>query len=133
MPVETIGLAETLRHAALTAFGLIMAATPLALWVAWSKTTFILVLAIGAAAGVLFCVLYGHEKSSDEEQREDSSPGTMENLDDEFFLELSSLGPFVYHNRRPEDPTFRRKMDGLLGMRLETSDGQRRTKTLADN
>jgi cation transport ATPase len=54
MPAETKKPLEALRNAALTAAGLIIAATPLALWVAWPQATFVLGVGAGAAFGLLF-------------------------------------------------------------------------------
>ena len=47
---------------AIVVLGLILMATPLALWVAWSKTVLLVVLATGIAAGVLICVLVRFER-----------------------------------------------------------------------
>ena len=43
--------------------------------------------------------------------RRNSAPTTR--LSDEFLSELSSMGPWIYHNRLPGDPGFQRKMDRL--------------------
>jgi hypothetical protein len=106
---------EALRNIALTAAGLIMVATPLALWLAWSQATFVLVLGAGAAFGLLFFVLYPDTRATtNQEQRKDPNSKTMENLDDKFLSELSDMGPFIYHhNRLSGDSRFRRKMARL--------------------
>ncbi len=67
MLFETKTLVERLKSVAMTACGLVMAVMPLALWVAWSQSSFIVILASGAIACILFCVLLGSEKSSDSE------------------------------------------------------------------
>jgi len=104
---------EALRNAALTVAGLIMTATPLALWLVWSQATFVLVLGVGAAFGLLFFVLYADTRATSPEQRKDPNSRTMENLDDKFLSELSDMGPFIYHNRLSGESRFRRKMAGL--------------------
>ncbi len=114
MPADTKKPLEALRNAALTAAGLMLAATPLALWLAWSQAMFVLVLGAGAAFGLLFFVLYADTRvTTDQEQRKDPNSKTMENLDDKFLSELSDMGPFIYHNRLSGDSRFRRKMARL--------------------
>jgi hypothetical protein len=120
MPAETKKPLEVLRNAALIAAGLIMAATPLALLVAWPHATFVLGLGASAAFGLLFFVMYADTRATDEEQRKDSSSRTMEYLDEEFLSELSNMGPFIYHNRLSGESRFRRKM-ALLKKKLVSS------------
>ncbi len=67
MLFEASTLVERLRNATMTACGLVTAVTPLALWIAWSQTSFVIMLASGATAGIVFCVLLGREKTSDTE------------------------------------------------------------------
>ena len=110
MSIRTSALAERLRIYVLTLAGLIMAATPLALWVAWSQTVFILVLAVFVTAGVCFYVLISCERSDGEARHDDES---RVHLSNEFLTELSDMGPWVYHNRRVGDASFQRKMDSL--------------------
>jgi hypothetical protein len=114
MPADTKKPLEALRNAALTAAGLMLAATPLALWLAWSQAMFVLVLGAGVAFGLLFFVLYADTRATtNQEQHKDPNSKTMENLDDKFLSELSDMGPFIYHNRLSGDSRFRRKMDRL--------------------
>ena len=110
MPIQTKRLTRRLRIYAATSLGLIMAATPLALWVAWSQTGFILVLAVFATAIVLFSMLSVFDEPRGSDQRDAESTAR---LSDEFLSELSDMGPWVYHHRRPGDPDFQRKMDLL--------------------
>jgi hypothetical protein len=56
------GLLVCLRKAALTACGLVMAMTPLALWIAWSQTVFAIVFACGLGAVVLLGILLGPDE-----------------------------------------------------------------------
>ena len=46
-----------LNTIAMIVFGITLAVTPLALWVAWTLPIFVTVVAVGSAAGVLICVL----------------------------------------------------------------------------
>jgi hypothetical protein len=103
MSADTKKPLEALRNAALTAAGLMLAATPLALWLAWSQAMFVLVLGAGAAFGLPFFVLYADTRATNQEQRKDPNSRTMENLHDEFLSKLSDMGPFIYHNRLSGD------------------------------
>ena len=57
METQLHGKTEGLRELALTVFGLIVAVTPLILWVAWSRTLFVSVLLASAGALALIFVL----------------------------------------------------------------------------
>ncbi len=113
MPVLANPLAETLRHVGMIVFGAILALTPLALWVAWTETVFVIVLAVGAVAGVLCCVLADGPDAVLEDRRELSRPRSTETLPDEFVAGLHGLFPLIYHHRRIGDPFFQRKLDRL--------------------
>jgi hypothetical protein len=114
MPAETKRPLEALRNAALIAAGLIMAAIPLALWVAWSQATLVLGLAAGGAFGLLCLVLYADTRAATEEQRKDPSSRTMEELDEEFLSALTGMEPFVYHHTRLSgNSRFQRRMARL--------------------
>ena len=67
MLFDTTTLVGCLKNAAMTTCGLVLAAMPLALWTAWSQISFILILVGGVAAGLVFCVLVGDEKTVDSE------------------------------------------------------------------
>ncbi len=114
----------------MTVFGLILALTPPALWVAWTGTGFIIVLAAGATAGVLYCVLAGYQDPLVEDRGPARDPGTRQSLSDEFLAELSSLGPWTYHNRRFGDAAFRRKMESLLRLNETAEERRRRTEVV---
>ena len=105
------GSSNALKHYAAIALGMILMLTPLALWVAWTGTMFFIVLAIGAAAAVLYCLLPGDQESAHAKPDQRNGPTV---LSDEFLTELTKLGPWIYHNRRPGDPVFQRKIDRVL-------------------
>jgi len=83
------------REAGLTVLGLIVMVTPLALWVAWSESVFIFVLASSVVAVIAICVLAGHDGRRNEDEHH---AGPTQKLSDESLSELSDLGPFVYHH-----------------------------------
>ena len=91
--------ADSLITPGLILLGLVVMVTPLALWVAWTDTLLLVVLAAGATAGVLYCVLVRFEKPVDPAQSEPSDYVRAENLPDEMIEELQSLHPFIHHHR----------------------------------
>ena len=78
--------------------GLVLMATPLALWVAWSQTVLLVVLASGVTAAVLYCVLVRFEKPDLPDRRAPSDRHRAETLPDKMIDELQRLHPFIYHN-----------------------------------
>ncbi len=111
-------------------FGLLLALTPPALWVAWTETGFIIVLATGATAGVLYWLLAGFQDPLLGDRGQARDPGSRQSLSDEFLAELSSLGPWTYHNRRMGDAAFRRKMESLLRLNEAAEERRRRTEVV---
>jgi hypothetical protein len=105
--------AAHMRDIALTVFGLIVAVTPLALWVAWSESVFILVLAGSIGALALICVLVRGTRQPGDDERQTARPGHTQHLSDESLAELSELGPFIYHHRRTGGPRFQSSMRTL--------------------
>lgn len=102
--------ADTLVSFGLVVLGLILMATPLAIWVAWSGTVLVIVLATGTAAGVLYCVLVRFEKPASTKGREAPAKAPPEGLPEPVMDELQKLHPFVHHNRQSESPEFHAAM-----------------------
>ena len=101
-----------LRMTALVAGGLIIAAMPIALWLAWPHADLVLGVGAGTVFLLLLCVLHLERRTASRQQQK-ADPRTMEDLDDAFLSQLSNMQPFVYHNRKSADPGFRRKMAHL--------------------
>ena len=97
----------------LAILGLILMATPLALWVAWSGPVLLLVLGIGLAAGVLFCILADYERPPDPSERTRTAEPRRATAADEVTEEIHGLHPFVYHNRLSATARFRAAMTRL--------------------
>ena len=112
------------------AFGLLLALTPLALWVAWTTTGFVMVLAAGATAGVLYWLLAAYDDPLLEDRGQARDPGSRQALSVEFLAALSSLGPWTYHNRRLGDAAFRSKMESLLRLNETAEERRRRTEVV---
>ena len=80
----------------LIVLGFVLMVTPLALWAAWSETVLLIVLATGAAAALLYCLLAPFESPGPPGQgapavRRDALP---DDLPDELLDELQSLHPY---------------------------------------
>lgn len=103
-------LADNLTTLGLVFLGLVLTATPLALWVAWTQTIFLAVLAIGVMAGVLYCLLVGFERPAGPARREASDDFGPGDVPDSYIEELQGLHPFIHHHRASGGPKFRRAM-----------------------
>ena len=95
-------LADGLITLTLVLLGLVLMATPLALWVAWTDTVLLLVLAAGITAGALYCVLVYLEKPVGDGAR---SLRTRL-LSDEAVADLQDLHPFIHHHQPSGGPKF---------------------------
>lgn len=95
-----------MRDKALTLLGLMVTATPLALWVAWSQAVFVIVLAGCIGALALVCVLAVGEEDA-------PGRGPARTLSNESLAQLSALGPFTYHHRRSGARRFQEGMRSL--------------------
>jgi uncharacterized membrane protein len=113
LSIGVTGLATVLRQTAVTVFGLVLLVTPLALWIAWTDTVLVVVLAIGAVAGVLCSLLAGDRDAGATDRGEVAGPERAPVVSDRFLAEMTGIGPWIYHNRISADPGFRRKMDRL--------------------
>ena len=114
--------ADSLRSTGLLVFGFLLMMTPLALWVAWSDTILLLVLAVGTMAGVLYCVLVPFEGPAPSPGNRASVPVQGETLPDGLIEELQSLHPFIHHHRPSGGSRFRIVM-GRLKARLDREPG----------
>ena len=99
-----------------TACGIILAATPLALWIAWTPSGFLIVLATSAASVVLLGVLLSRASSRDEAPSGGYRDELRVVLPDRFAEEVHAVSPLTYHHARVEPPRFRRAMDRLRRM-----------------
>jgi hypothetical protein len=97
----------------LMVLGSVLMATPLALWVAWSDSILLAVLAAGVMAGVLYCVLIRFEKPDNPGRSALSDHVRARNLPDKFVAELQKLHPFIHHHQPSGGPKYRMAMDRL--------------------
>ncbi len=98
--------ADGLITRGLILLGLVLMVTPLALWVAWTETIFLAVLATGATALVLYGVLDRFERPANPARRETSDDLPAVKMPDELIVELQDLHPFIHHHRPSGGPKF---------------------------
>jgi ABC-type transport system involved in cytochrome bd biosynthesis fused ATPase/permease subunit len=91
-----------LRGIAESGLGIVLASTPLLLWIAWTATILLGVMAIAVLSAALLVLL----TESSREQ-----PGTARTpLSPEFIDEVQQLFPLTYHHSLHETQRFRRAM-----------------------
>ena len=113
--VELPKALQSLIAGTMTLLGLILMATPLALWVAWSETILFGVLATGFAAGVLYCVLARFEEPGRPAKGKPGADRRPMALPDEALEDLRGLHPYIHHHRPTGSPEFRSVMRRLYG------------------
>lgn len=96
---------------AVTVLGMILLAVPLALWVAWSRAGFTIVLLTGLVSGILIVVLLCRQRSADvtEANADNDSSAILEDL----VKELHAIFPLTYHHSLNGHARFRRAMEKL--------------------
>ncbi len=94
--------ADRLITLGLTLIGIVIVVTPLALWVAWTETIFLVVLVTGATAAALYGVLARFERPPAQIEPSDSVRPVI--LPKNFLLELQRLHPFIHHHRPSGSP-----------------------------
>ena len=125
-PVREIDPARSAEHnrcvavrfasVGVTVCGIVLAATPLALWVAWTRNGFLVVLATAAVCVVALGVLLTRMPRDDESVDGGNGDGARTRLPDRFVEEIHAIYPLNYHHSRIEKPRFRRTMDRLRRM-----------------
>ena len=93
--------------------GLVLMVTPLALWVAWTETIFLGVLATGATALVLYGVLERFERPANPAQGETSDHVRAVNLPDKIIVDLQGLHPYRHQHRPSGSSKFHTAMNRL--------------------
>ncbi|MDX1376086.1 MAG: hypothetical protein R3357_11010 [Burkholderiales bacterium] len=102
-----------LKGAVETVLGLVLAAVPLALWVARSPGVLLAVIGTGGVCAVLLIALSWLGDETPEEAPDSRADPARADVPDAFVEELHQLFPLVYHHSRREKPRFRRTMETL--------------------
>jgi len=107
------GSAGLVRSTVVTALGIVLAAVPIALWVAWSQEIFFGVLAVGGLCAALCVWLVDLRSSRGEDRPHDDAVGERAELPDQFVAEIHRIFPLTYHHSRVGRERFRRAMERL--------------------
>jgi len=94
--------------------GLVLAAVPLALWVAWSPAVYYLVFAVCFVAAGLFILLT--RIGSAETPPPGAKVEAPARLGEEFITELHRQTPLTFHHRRLGDRRIRNKLARLRAL-----------------
>jgi hypothetical protein len=95
---------ERCRLIGVAALGMLLAATPLALWIAWTAALVLWVMLLAMVSAALLVLLTRDEREGS---------GSAVALPEEFIDEVQQLFPLTYHHSRFETPRFRRAMQRL--------------------
>ena len=112
--------AKRLRHIAEAGLGVVLATTPVLLWIAWTPTILLGVMVVS----VLFAILLVLLTETSPEQAGKARPP----LPPEFVDEVHQLFPLTYHHSLHETPRFRNAMKRMSQLieASEPSDPPRR-------
>jgi hypothetical protein len=104
---------DRLRAFGVGALGIILAAVPLALWVAWTPGMFLVVLGMGWAASVLIIALVDWQRFAGDDGHALRGGDSAAAVSDEFVAEIQRISPLTYHHAWIEKARFRTAMEKL--------------------
>ena len=115
MSIEPSSVADRLSAIGMTGLGLILAVTPVALWVAWTETLFLAILAVALLSAALL-VLLAHftQPEAGHPRTRDGGEEAAVVLPDDFVSEVHRIFPLTYHHSLAGRARFRRAMEKLL-------------------
>jgi len=108
-----MGLAERLGHIGVIGLGMVLAATPVALWIAWTAALVVWVMLVAVVSAALLVLLTEYRLRGTQNQGGPEGAGSRVILPEEFIEEVHRLFPLTYHHSRLETPRFRRAMQRL--------------------
>jgi hypothetical protein len=113
MPSGRAGWQERLMSAARTGLGIVLALSPVVLWVAWSPFVLAVVAAAIAVSAGMFVLLHDgrHPGAEDPVAAPQSRAGDFDA--EEFIEEIHRIFPLTYHHSLRGRARFRRAMDKL--------------------
>ena len=113
MMILGVTVVRPLKAVGETVLGILLAAVPLALWIAWSPAIlFAVIVTAGVCAALLIALSRLQDEPRDEARNLEEDPAHIE-VPDAFVEELHQLFPLVYHHSRREKQRFRRTMETL--------------------
>jgi len=110
--IERAELAERFGGIVATALGIVLALTPVALWIAWTATLVVWIMLVAVVCAMLLSMVESSLPSS-RSQRNGAGAGGRVVLPEEFIAEVHRLFPLTYHHSRHETARFRQAMKKL--------------------
>ncbi len=86
---------DRLRSIGVVVLGIILAAVPLALWVAWTSAIFLVVLAMGWASAVLIIALVDWQRFAGDNENALRGGASAASVSDEFVAEVQRISPLT--------------------------------------
>lgn len=116
MPIWRTGAADQLRSIGMTLLGIVLALIPPALWVAWTETGLLVVVAVGVACAAALVVLADSQPQVVEDRHHHDDLKTRKTLSDASIVEIHRIFPLTYHHSLVEKARFRQTMDKIRRM-----------------
>ena len=113
MSTARAGIAHELTPIGVAVLGIVLAAVPLALWIAWTPGLFLVVLAVGGASAVLIIALVDWQPLAADDPRAQADPGAHAALSDDFVAEVQRISPLTDHHARIGKARYRNAMERL--------------------
>ena len=113
MPRERAPWVRTSETIAISLLGLVLAAVPPALWVAWTQAGFYAVLAIGVVCLVALVILLDVRPFGSDAPSNPQDDELHVSIPDEFVEEVHRISPLTYHHGLNDRPRFRDSMRKL--------------------
>ena len=113
MPIARTGVAEQLRSIGMTMLGIILSLIPPALWVAWTETVLLGVVAVGVVSAAALVVLADSGAQGVENRQVEASVARRRALAEESIAELHRIFPLTYHHSLAEKTRFRLAMEKI--------------------
>lgn len=105
--IERTELAERFGGIVATALGIVLAVTPVALWIAWTATLVVWIMLVAVACAMLLSMV---ESSLPSSRSQRNGAGGRVVLPEEFIEEVHRLFPLTYHHSRHGATRFQQSM-----------------------
>jgi hypothetical protein len=94
--------------------GVVLAVTPITLWVAWTPLVLLVAVAAAVVSACLLALIHGRRGFAHEDLDPDLPSESLQPvLPDGFVEQIHQIFPLTYHHSRIESPRFRRAMQKL--------------------
>ena len=113
MPNARTGVGERLRSIGMTILGIILSLIPPALWVAWTETILLVVVAVGVVSAAALVVLADAEAKGVEDKQAVAGIARRRTLADESIVEIHRIFPLTYHHSLVEKTRFHQAMEKI--------------------